>query len=119
VGLISGILMIVLAALISKVLISIIPVVLGLIVLYSGLVKLDQAIQLIRSKTGSYVGVLLMSVVTIVIGILAIFHPGAINNILLQLIGAGLTFGGITDLISTGYVSSKFKHLRDDDLNNL
>ncbi len=119
VELISGILMIVLAALITKVLISIIPVVLGFFVLYSGLIKLDQAIQLIRSKQGGYIVVLVMSIVTMIIGVIAIFHPAAINNILIQIIGAGLTFGGVTDLISTGYISRKFKHLRDDDINDI
>ena len=115
-GLVVGILYIVFAALVSKILISIIPIILGIFVLASGLIKLDQGIQLIRANRGNAVGVMVMAGITIVAGILAIFNPFSTGNILLRVIGAGLLFGGITDLISTGYVSSKFKHLEDDDL---
>lgn len=110
-GLVSGILLIVFAALISKIMVSIIPILLGIVVLYSGLVKLDQAIQLIRSKQGNYVGILIVAFLTIIVGVLSIFQPSAVNKILFQLIGAGLIFGGATDLISTGYVTSKFKKM--------
>lgn len=115
-GLVVGILCIVFAALISKVLIRIIPIVLGLIVLFSGLVKLQQAVEIIRMKREGWIGIMIMSVITIIVGLLAVFNPFKTGSLLLRIIGAGLLFGGITDLISTGYISKKFKHLKDDDL---
>lgn len=112
--LVTGILLIVFAALVAKVLIAFIPVVLGIVVLFSGLVKLEQAVELIRSQRGNWLGIMILAVVTIIVGVLSIFNPFATNNILLQVIGAGLAFGGITDLIATGYVSGKFKDMDDD-----
>lgn len=115
-GLVVGILCIVFAVLISKVLIRIIPIVLGLIVLFSGLVKLQQAVEIIRMKRDGWMGIMIMSVITIIAGLLAVFNPFKTGSLLLRIIGAGLLFGGITDLISTGYMSKKFRHLEDDDL---
>ncbi len=114
--LITGILMIIFAALVAKVLISFIPVVLGIVVLISGLIKLEQAIQLCRSHKGNWIGVLIMSAITIVVGLLAVFNPFETGNVLLRVIGVGLAFGGVTDLIATGYVSNKLKSMQDDDL---
>lgn len=114
--LVTGILMIVFAALVAKVLISFIPVVLGIVVLISGLIKLEQAIELCRSHRGNWIGVLIMAAVTIIVGLLAVFNPFETGNILLRVIGIGLAFGGITDLIATGYVSNKLKSMQDDDL---
>lgn len=107
--LVTGILLIVFAALVAKVLIAFIPIVLGIVVLISGLIKLEQAVELIRSGNGSWIGIMILAVITIVVGLLAVFNPFATNNILLQVIGAGLTFGGITDLIATGYMAAKFR----------
>lgn len=114
--LVTGILMIIFAALVAKVLISFIPVVLGIVVLISGLVKLEQAIELCRSHRGNWIGIMIMAAITIVVGLLAVFNPFETGNILLRVIGIGLAFGGITDLISTGYMSNIFKDLQDDDL---
>lgn len=108
-GLIIGILCIVFAALMSRILISIIPVVLGLIVLVSGLMKLQQAVEIIRAGYNGWMGIMIMAVITILVGALAVFNPFKTINLLLRIIGAGLLFGGITDLISTGYMSKKFK----------
>ncbi|MGN0151973.1 MAG: HdeD family acid-resistance protein [Wujia sp.] len=116
--LITGVLMIVFAALMAKVLISFIPVVLGIIVLISGLVKLEQAIELCRSHRGNWIGILVMAIITIVVGLVSVFNPFATGNLLLRVIGIGLAFGGITDLISTGYMSKKFKSMQDDDLSD-
>lgn len=108
-GLILGIILIVFAALISKILISLIPIILGFIVLFSGLVKLQQAVELLRAKFDGWMPIMIMAVVNILVGCLAIFNPFKTVNFLLRLVGAGLLFGGITDLISTGYISSKTK----------
>lgn len=112
--LITGILLILCAALLTKVLMAFIPIVLGIIVLISGLIKLEQAVELIRSGYGNWIGIMALAVVTIIVGVLSIFNPFDTNNILLRVIGAGLTFGGITDLIATGYVSGKFKDIDDN-----
>lgn len=112
--LVVGILFIVLAALVAKVLISIIPIILGLVVLISGLIKLEQAVELIRAKQGNWVGIMVLAIITVVVGLLAICNPFETGSMLLRVIGIGLAFGGVTDLISTGYVSRKLKDLDDD-----
>lgn len=108
-GLVVGGLLIIFAALISKILISLIPIILGFIVLFSGLIKLQQVFQLTRHKVDGWVPIAVMAGINIVVGCLAIFNPFSTVNLLLRIVGAGLLFGGITDLISSGYVSKKIK----------
>lgn len=108
-GLVIGVLLIVFAALLSKLLISLIPVVLGIIVLISGLLKLQQAVELLQAKLDGWKPIMIFAAINIIVGCLAIFNPFKTANFLLRIVGAGLLFGGITDLISSGYVSSKLK----------
>ncbi len=107
VDLIVGIVLIVLAGVVAWALVKFIPTVLGIIVLVSGLIKLDQAMSL--KKSGGNAGlVMILALISVVFGILCIFHPSFINDILIQLIGVGLIYGGVSDLFTTGYVQ---KHL--------
>ncbi|MBE5945258.1 MAG: DUF308 domain-containing protein [Lachnospiraceae bacterium] len=108
-GLVIGILLIVFALLISKVLISLIPIILGFIVLFSGLMKLQQMCELLRHEVEGWIPVAVMAGVNIIAGCLAIFNPFKTVNLLLRIVGVGLLFGGITDLIASGYVSKKIK----------
>ena len=104
--LVIGILLIVLAGVCASILVKFIPVVLGLIVLVSGLLKLEQATT-VRRNGGNATVVFVMALISIVLGIFTVFHPRAVNNIIIQIIGAGLIISGIGDLISLIF-SSKY-----------
>lgn len=106
-GLVIGILSIIFAGLIGWVFVSIIPIILGIIVLISGLIKLEQAVELLRAKEDGWIVILIMAGINIVVGALALFNPFDTANLLVRIIGIGLLFGGVTDLIATGYISKK------------
>lgn len=108
-GLVVGVMLIVFAALISRILISLIPIILGFIVLFSGLMKLQQVFLLTNNKVDGWIPIAVMAGINIVVGCLAVFNPFDTVNLLLRIVGAGLLFGGVTDLISSGYVSKKIK----------
>ncbi|MGN0368040.1 MAG: HdeD family acid-resistance protein [Wujia sp.] len=107
--LVTGILLVIFAILVPTVLGSFIPFVLGLIVLISGVLKLAQGIELKKANAGNATGILIMAAISIIVGLLAVCNPFKTVSVLLQIIGAGLIYGGITDLIATGYVSGKMK----------
>ncbi len=97
--LVIGILLIVLAGVCAAILVNMIPVVLGIVILISGLLKLEQGLAL-KNSGGNGKFVLIMAIITIVIGLFSIFHPSAVNDFIIQILGAGLIFGGVSDLIS-------------------
>ncbi len=103
--LVIGILLIVLAGVCAAILVNFIPVVLGLVVLASGLIKLDSAFT-VRSSGGNATPIFVMAAISIVVGLFGIFHPSAVNNIIIRIIGGGLIFAGISDLISLGFTKS-------------
>lgn len=110
--LVVGVVLIVLAGLVAKLFISFIPIVLGIFMLICGLLKLEQGITLIKAKSERAKFVMIVAGVTIAIGIFAAFNPFSAGRVLLVILGIGLVFSGITDLIAASFV----KHLHDDDL---
>ena len=89
--------------------ISIIPIILGFIVSFSGIYTLQQTFDLIRIKQKGWVIMLVISSVNIILGILAIFNPFTTAVALMCLIGVGLIFSGISDIASVLYLSDKLK----------
>ena len=106
-GIVVGGILIIFAILIGRVLLSLIPIILGFIVLYSGLMKLQQGIELVRGQYDGWAPIMIMSGINIVLGCLAIFNPFDTVNFLLRIVGVGLLVGGCTDLVSSGYVMNK------------
>ncbi|MDD6327030.1 MAG: DUF308 domain-containing protein [Eubacteriales bacterium] len=113
--LILGVVLIVLAGLVAKLFISFIPIVLGIFIIISGLLKLEQGFTLKRAGSADSKFVMIVAGVTIVVGLLAVFNPFATGNVLLMILGAGMLFSGITDLIAAGQIAKVMK-LKDDDL---
>lgn len=105
-GLIIGIISIVFAALIGKFFVSFIPIVIGVLVLVSGLGKLREAMNI--SKLGENATIMyILAAISILIGLVVLFNPFETANLLVRIIGIGLVYDGITNLIATGYFSGK------------
>ena len=89
--------------------ISIIPVLLGFMIVISGFTTLQQTIDLVRLKAKGWVAMLVVACVNIILGILCISNPFTAATTLMSLIGVGLIFSGISDLVAILYLSDKLK----------
>ena len=101
--LITGILSIVFAGLVGWAFVSIIPIILGVLVLGSGIIKLTNAMEY-KKMTGGNVnfGVVILAVINIILGLVVLCNPFGTANMLLRVIGIGMIYAGITDLIYSG-----------------
>ena len=70
-----GVVFIVLAGLVAKMFISIIPLVFGIFILICGVLKLEQGIALLRVKSNKAKPVMIIAAVTVAIGLFAAFNP--------------------------------------------
>lgn len=92
-----------------ELIISLVPVILGIMVLISGCAKLQDVIDIKRLNSGNWIALLVIAVIDIVFGILLITNPFKAASILFRLIGAGLIFSGITDCVVIFYFADQFK----------
>ena len=91
----------------SELVVSILPVVLGIGVVLSGILKLQHAFDLKRMGFDTWVRIGLTAAVNIFIGLIVILNPFSTVAWLMRLVGIGFLFSGVTDLITTIYVSKK------------
>lgn len=91
----------------SEAVISILPVLLGIGVVVSGILKLQHGFDLKRMGVSAWTKVMVTAAVNILIGLIVILNPFSTVALLMRLIGAGLIFSGLTDMITTIYVSKK------------
>lgn len=97
-----------------EVIISLIPFILGILVLFSGCSKLQDAIDLKRLNYGSWVGMLVLAVINIILGIVLICNPFQAAVLLFRVLGAGLILSGASDCFSSIYFARKFRRFRQE-----
>ena len=85
--------------------ISLVPVILGVLVVASGCRKLQDVIDMKRLGYGNWMMVLILAVVNVVMGAALFF---------LQLMGAGLIFSGVTNCVTCFYLAKRAKGYFDD-----
>ena len=90
-------------------LISLLPLILGVMVLASGCGKLQEVIDMKRAGGDSWIVILIMAALNAAFGIVLIINPFKTALLLLQLVGVGLIFSGITDCVTLFYVKHKMK----------
>ena len=93
----------------AEAVISIIPIILGIVILLSGIVKFQQAIDLARMKVSRWSTVLATALLNVILGAVVILNPFSTVTTLLQLVGIGLIYSGLYDIIATIYVSHQMK----------
>lgn len=97
--------------------VSIIPVLLGIVVLVSGITKLQNAIGLRKMQYQGSTAVLAFAVLNIIFGLVLMFNPFSAVTTLIMLIGLGLIFSGITDLITTFWIAKNlYKTGREEEI---
>ena len=77
--------------------ISLVPVILGVLVVASGCRKLQDVIDMKRMNYGNWVAVLILAAVNVILGAALIFNSLEAALFFLQLVGAGLIFSGIKE----------------------
>lgn len=92
-----------------ELIISLIPFLLGILVLVSGLTKLQDVIDLKRMNYGNWIFMLVLATINVIFGIVLICNPFKVATFLFRLIGIGLIFSGITDCVTTIYFAQKIK----------
>lgn len=94
--------------------ISLVPAILGVLVVASGCRKLQDVIDMKRMGYGNWVLMLVLAAVNVVFGAALIMNAFETALLLLQLVGAGLIFSGVTDCVTCLYLAGKVKRYFDD-----
>ena len=97
-----------------EVIISLIPFILGILVLFSGCSKLQDAIDLKRLSYGCWVGMLVVAVINIILGVVLICNPFQAAVLLFRVLGVGLILSGASDCFSTIYFARKFRRFKQE-----
>lgn len=88
---------------------SLLPAILGALILVSGIVKLCHALSLRRFQDGAFLPLLVMSILGIAFGILMLINPFAVVKTAMILIGAGLLYSGLSDLCAVFFLARRMK----------
>lgn len=96
-----------------RAIISIIVVILGIFILTSGIVDMATSIRSIMLFRKSGWFTMLLSVITIVFGIVAITKSAQLTDGIVRFIGAALIVYSVLDLVTYIQVNSKVKQVKD------
>ena len=88
-----------------KFILDIYPIAMGIIIAVDGLGNLFQALSMKKQEGKPWKAMLLLSVITILLGIMIICNPFSMLNVLTIVIGAVLVYDGLTKVIAA--VNSK------------
>ena len=97
----------------SELMIDLIPVIMGIIVFWNGVTKLQRSIDLFRTGYSGWVFVLIISLMSIALGVFIILQPEFIAQAVMIIIGISLVFGGVSDVISLILLGRRVKEIKD------
>ena len=97
-----------------KAIASIIPFILGLVIIISSSAKLQLSIQMKNIQSKAWISTTIMSIVTLMCGIILVFNPFAGAKFITKIIGIILLVYGIIDMIST----LRLKSFKSNKTNN-
>jgi len=102
-----------------KAIASIIPFILGLVIIISSATKLQYAFQLKSSKNNLWKSTLILSILTTILGILLLFNPFEGAIVITQVIGGIIFVYAILDIISSLTIKRNIKNLHKvlEDIN--
>lgn len=105
VGIVLGIIML----LKVEVIISLIPLLLGILVVISGCAKLQDVVDMKRMNSGNWIVMLMLALINLILGTVLIFNPFEAATLMFRMLGIGLIFSGITDCVTIIYFANKIK----------
>ncbi len=89
--------------------VSILPVVMGLAVILSGLLKLQDSLNMHSAGIPSWKGICIAGIISIVFGLIVVLNPFSTMVLLMRIVGAGFIYSGATDIFSAVYVHGKMR----------
>lgn len=95
-----------------KAIASIIPFVLGIIIVLSSATKLGYGFELRKMNSDLWVGTVVISLITMLCGILLIFNPFAGAKFILRVVGALIFVYAVLDIISTFRIRKTIKPVK-------
>ena len=102
-----------LAARVVDKLTDLVPVVLGFLITISGILKLQNSVDLLRLGHGTWHVAFALAIINIVFGVVLLINPFA-KEILITLVGIGFVYSGATDLYVTISISRKLAHVEEE-----
>jgi len=99
----------------AEAIIAAVPFVIGFIVTISGILKLQNALNLWKAKMGNWIFILVLSLINIIFGVVLILNPFKAAVTLFMLLGIGLIYSGLSDLLTLFLVGRKMKALKDEE----
>ncbi len=93
----------------ASLIIELIPFILSILVVVSGISKLQNCIDLRRMNCGNGLAFFILAVINMVLGVLLVINPFGEGNLLFIMLGIGLLFSGLTDTFATLYMTKKIK----------
>lgn len=90
----------------TEIIISLLPILLGLAIIISSIVKLQHALDLMRVKFTGWWCVLLIAISSTIFGLYLVIHPFTAATTMVRVIGIAAIWNGITD-IGTGILFLK------------
>lgn len=91
---------------------SILTIILGIYILIDGLLNLMRTLELRRMEHRGWTIYLVLSLITVVLGLVVVFRPMLAGTTLVQLIGASLLYSGAADLWTLFQLSRWTKEYR-------
>lgn len=93
---------------------DLIPGVLGFLVTMSGIMKMQNSVDMLRLGHGTWHVAFAMAIVNIVAGIVLLMNPFEAAQILIMCLGIALVYSGITDLYVTISISRRLSRLKTE-----
>ena len=72
----------------------------GIVILLAGVYNLSRALEVQKAGGGAGTALLVLSLVTIVLGVLTMFNLFRPENVLIRILGAVLVYNGLVGLIA-------------------
>ncbi len=112
-GVIKGVVYLLIAAFLyfgAELIISIVPIIFGILIIISGIVKLQEALDMMKYRASGSITVLIISILSLVFGVLILINPFGTVELLLRIIGIALIYNGVSDLLTVFYFSKKTRY---------
>ena len=93
---------------------DLIPAVLGFLVTMSGIMKMQNSVDMLRLGHGTWHVAFAMAIVNIVAGIVLLMNPFEAAQILIMCLGIALVYSGITDLYVTISISRRLSKIKTE-----
>lgn len=95
----------------KSLILSLIPMFIGLLVIVSGCNKIQDALNLYFSGLSSWIWIIILAIISIGAGIFLIVKPAEAAEAMAIMMGAFLTYSGVTDLLTACIVANKVKKI--------